>query len=235
MLLKTYKREDYMRARCINCGWILDKDHRLLKKDKKGNYLKTCPNCKKARYSEFPSTQSIHILGGLIYFIDSYNKNIKSKRHFFPPQVYLPIIFACSNYETLLNSLVVEILNQYGSYGRLARIIVHEEILSTYDKKANQNLFKKLTGTSIQQDVQNLFPTYFHTLEKLNEVRNLVVHGKDIDNIEAAAKHTNEAIDFLLTSIEVFRYLHNKFVSKFEKNINYKAILRLGKKDIFSP
>lgn len=232
MLLKTYTRDNFYRAKCANCSWVLDKSLYLISKKKE-----KCPNCYNVgSYSIFPNDQSAHILGGMIHFIDSYNKKITSSRHLFPPQVYLPIIFACSNYETMLHNLVAEIMKKYGNYlGRLGRLIILQETLSRYDREANEKLFKLLTLNSIQQLVETKFPTYFPQLQELYTVRNQVVHGKEIDNIQQAFDNVNKGIDILLMSIDVFRYLHNVYVCKFLDNIDYRKVLRLSKHETFSP
>ncbi len=228
MLLKIYTNEDFYKSRCIACNWILDALPKTLKKG-----VDVCPNCGKYGFTYFPSDQSAHILGGMIHFIDSYNKKITSPRHIFPPQVYLPIIFLCSNYETLLSDLVRGIMNQYGSYlGRLARLMIFED---EYDRRGNEELFKRLTGKSIQEAVQNEFPDFIQKLKEMYTVRNHVVHGKDIDNTEQALSKPNEAIDLLLASVSVFSYLTNTYVCKFTDNVDFKKILRLGKTETFNP
>lgn len=197
-----------------------------------------CPSCKKPKgYGLFPGNQSLHILGGMIHFIDWYNANITSPKHIFPPQVYLPLIFACSNYETLLSDLVREIMDCYGRYiGRLGRKIIWSETLAEYDKKANENLFKLLTGTGIQKALkQSPYKKYFQELEIINQIRNKIVHGNEIDNHEQGFAHVNDSINFLLESVKVFAYLHNEYVCKFRKNVDYATILNLGKTDSFTP
>ena len=229
MHLKTYTNEDFYKAKCVKCSWVQEKSHKVIPKGT------PCPNCAGTGYSYFPGDQSGHILGGIIHFVDSYNQKIKSDRHIFPPQVYLPIIFACSNYETLLSDLVRGLMTQYGDYlGRLARIMIFEEVLSSYDKKANEKLFKALAGKSIQEAVQDAFPNYFAELKHLYEIRNNVVHGKELDNAEVALGNANKGIDMLLLSVEVFRNLHNSLIVKFSDNVDYKKILRLGEQK-FNP
>lgn len=172
----------------------------------------------------------------MVHFIDSYNQKINHDRHIFPPHVYLPIIFACSNYETLLADLVRELMKQYGQYiGRLGRFMVFHEVLSSYDKKANEKLFKALTIKSVQEAVQTDFPHYFHELQDMYKIRNNVVHGNELDNTENALTVPNRAIDILLQSVDVFRYLNNHYVVKFKENVDYKKVLRLGKHEEFAP
>lgn len=236
MFLNTYTNDDFYKPRCIECSWILDESFYSLKRSKKLK-SKECSNCGNVgRYQTFPFLQSAHILGGLVYFIDSYNKRIKTVRHIFPPQVYLPIIFACSNYETQLADLVKAITNKYGKYvGRLGRMMIFDEVLRKYDRRANQALFKKMTLTSISKAIQEEHPNYWRDLERLYEIRNNVVHGKKIDEHDQAFDNVNKSIDFLLESVNVFKYLHNTYESKFLDNINYRKVLRMNKDEIFEP
>jgi len=173
---------------------------------------------------------------GMIHFIDSYNQKIEHDRHIFPPQVYLPIIFTCSNYEILLADLVRDLMKQYGKYiGRLGHFLVFDEVLSSYDKKANEKIFKALTLQSIQEAVQTEFPHYFVELHDMYKVRNNVVHGSELDNTEKALTTPNRAIDLFLESVDVFRYLNNHFVVSFKDNIDYRKVLRLGEDQDFQP
>jgi len=229
MRLKEYKSEDFYKARCPNCLWVVNEYYKSRKGEK-------CPNCGYEGVTSFPGDQSAHILGGMIHFIDSYNQKIKGDRHIFPPQVYLPIIFATSNYETLLNSLVQDLMKKYGKYlGRLGRFMVYSEVLSSYDKRANEKIFKMLTLTSVQEAVQNEFPNYFKDFNEIVRVRNNVVHGKELDATEIALQMPNKAIDFLLESVDVFSHLNNYYVVKFMENVNYKKVLRLGEHEEFQP
>ncbi|OGY45753.1 MAG: hypothetical protein A2744_00015 [Candidatus Buchananbacteria bacterium RIFCSPHIGHO2_01_FULL_44_11] len=229
MLLKTYTNEDFYKARCVKCGWVQD----VYLKKAKGT---KCPNCSEMGYTYFPGDQSSHILGGIVHFVDAYNKKVEHERHIFPPQVYLPIIFACSNYETLLSDVVRELMNCYGQYlGRLGRMIVFEEVLSYYDRRANEKLFKMLTLKSVQQAVQDKFPQYFKDLDNLYDIRNHVVHGQEIDKAGVALSNANKGIDMLLLSVPIFQYLHNHYVVKFRDNVDYRKILRLGDHEEFKP
>jgi hypothetical protein len=229
MLLKSYKQEDFYFARCVACSWVQDKYMKSVKGEK-------CPNCGKTGYSYFPGDQSAHIVGGMIYFVEAYNTKVEHERHLFPPQVYVPIIFACSNYETLLSDLVRQLMNCYGSYmGRLGRMMVFEEVLSTYDKRTNERLFKALALKSIKEAVQDEYGKYFEELHQLYEIRNKVVHGNEIDNLETALSHANKGIDMLLLSVKVFRHLHNTYIVKFKENVDYRKALRLGKEEEFKP
>ena len=230
MLLKTYKPEDFSKARCVKCSWVLDGYPKSVPRGEK------CPNCGESGYTYFPGNQSSHILGGLTYFVEVYNTKVKGERNIFPPQVYVPIIFACSNYETLLADVVRELMNRYGQYlGRLGHTIIFEEVLSSYDRRANERLFKMLTLQSVQQAIQDKFPHYIEDLNELYKIRNNVVHGNEIDNAEVALGSANKGIDMLLLSVKVFQYLHNRYVAKFSENVDYRKILRLGKHEEFKP
>ena len=229
MRLKTYTNEDFYKARCVKCGWVQD----IYLKNAKGI---NCPNCGQSGYTYFPGDQSSHILGGIVHFVDSYNQKIEHERHIFPPQVFLPIIFACSNYETLLADLVRELMNCYGQYiGRLGRAMVFQEVLSYYDKRANEKLFKMLTLKSIQQAVQDKFPNFFKELENIYEIRNNVVHGQKIDESDVVLANANKGIDMLLSAVPVFMYLQNHYVVKFKENVEYRKVLRLGEHEEFNP
>jgi predicted nucleic acid-binding Zn-ribbon protein len=230
MRLKVYTSEDFYKAKCNLCSWVLDVSYKVLPKGA------PCPNCGSSGFTYFPGDQSAHILGGMIHFIDSYNQKITSDRHIFPPQVYLPIIFACSNHETLLTDLVRELMKKYGKYiGQLGRFMIFDEVLSSYDKKANEKLFKALTLRSIQDAIQIEFPQYIQSLKETYSVRNNVVHGKKLDDTATALSAPNKAIDVLLESVNVFRYLNNHFVVKFSENVDYKQVIRLGSNENFLP
>jgi len=66
-------------------------------------------------------------------------------------------------------------------------------------------------------------------------IRNNVVHGQKIDEVEIALGNANKGIDMLLLSVSVFQYLHNHYAVKFQDNVDYKKILRLGDDQEFKP
>lgn len=217
---------------CIECGFVHDESPKNIAKGTPcihfGNYERG--------YTTFPNNQSTQILGGMVHFVDSYNEKITSDRHIFPPQVYLPVIFATSNYETVLHSLVIDIMKRYGSYiGRLTHFMLYSEVLSRYDKKTNESLFKALTQHSVQESIQTNFPNYFNDYRDISKVRNKVVHGKNIDDTEVALTVPNQAINFMLETVDVFKQLHNDYVVCFNDNVDYRTVLRLNAKEDFNP
>ena len=113
--------------------------------------------------------------------------------------------------------------------------MVFQEVLSYYDKKANEKLFKMLTCKSIQQAAQDKFPNFFKELENIYEIRNNVVHGQKIDESEVVLANANKGIDMLLSAVPVFMYLHNHYIVKFKENVEYRKVLRLGDHEEFNP